>query len=85
MTQELATEIAAAEQHLKTLRARRDALIVRRFEAGESKYRLAKDWNLSENTITRIVTGVKPGRKRSAESQRELREQERSPEAGEPV
>lgn len=68
MTQELATEIAAAEQHLKTLRARRDALIVRRFEAGESKYRLAKDWNLSENTITRIVTGVKPGRKQHRDS-----------------
>lgn len=62
----LITEIAQAENHLTQLRARRDELIKEGYQQGVSKYRLAKDWELNENTISRIVTGIKPGKRASA-------------------
>lgn len=66
---QLMTEIAAAEEQLRQLRARRDGMIKDSYRLGTSKYRLAKDWGLNENTISRIVTGTKPGKEPTPRTQ----------------
>lgn len=58
----LVEQISETEGQLRRLRATRDERIIDAYQQGVSKYRLAKDWELSENTITRIVTGTKPGK-----------------------
>lgn len=55
-------QINDLEHRLTSLRADRDSQIAEAYAKGTSKYRLAKDWAVSENTITRIVTGIKPGK-----------------------
>lgn len=57
----LVEQISNTEKRLTELRRIRDGQIINAYQHGVSKYRLAKDWALSENTITRIVTGIRPG------------------------
>ncbi len=54
--EQLAQQITETEAHLLTLRAARDERILVSYDEGLSKYRLAKDWGVNENTITRIVS-----------------------------
>lgn len=58
----LVAQINEAEARLVELRGIRDEQIIESYQQGVSKYRLAKDWAVSENTITRIVTGQRPGK-----------------------
>lgn len=58
----LVEQINDTEARLIQLRASRDGQIIEAYQEGASKYRLAKDWGLSENTITRIVTGTRAGK-----------------------
>lgn len=58
----LVEQIRKTEKRLNELRALRDEQIIEAHQQRVSKYRLAKDWGVSENTITRIVTGIKPGK-----------------------
>lgn len=52
----LVEQISTTEARLKELRGIRDQQIIDAHQHGVSKYRLAKDWAVHENTITRIVT-----------------------------
>lgn len=54
----LAAQIKETESILNGLRAARDSQIRDDYQRGTSKYRLAKDWGVNENTITRIVTST---------------------------
>lgn len=54
----LAAQIKETETILTGLRAARDSQIRDDYQRGTSKYRLAKDWGVNENTITRIVTST---------------------------
>ena len=51
----LVEQISATEDRLNELRAIRDQQIIDAHQQGVSKYRLAKEWAVHENTITRIV------------------------------
>ena len=51
----LVEQISATEARLTELRAVRDQQIIKAYQQGVSKYRLAKEWAVHENTITRIV------------------------------
>lgn len=53
---DLVSRLAAAEEHLAALRATRDAHVREEHQSGASKYALAKRWQVTENTITRILS-----------------------------
>ena len=59
--EQLAQQIVEVEAHLIKLRAARDERILASYDEGLSKYRLAKDWGVNENTITRIVSRRRAG------------------------